>query len=351
MNSAEKGRAKRFAEAAFRSMAAYDVSPTPQNYALWYAYASGAIPELRESIDALIAKKIPFTAEVTTELYQRHFDSVGHFNLLQETGGKLHYVVDQVRKLLESAAGQTSDFGQTLDDFTAALGEDAPGEKVRMLLSDLVRETQDMAGRNRALEERLNRASGEVTQLRENLEIVQREALTDGLTGIPNRKFFETRLREAARDAVDNDEPLSLLITDIDHFKRFNDTYGHQVGDQVLRLVARTLSDSVKGRDTPARYGGEEFAIILPQTRLKDARVVAEQIRNNLTRRKIVGKDTRDEYGTVTLSFGAGQYRPGEHLNDLIARADAALYHAKRTGRNRVSTEDMVLQPVDAPVK
>jgi diguanylate cyclase len=120
----------------------------------------------------------------------------------------------------------------------------------------------------------------------------------------------------------------------------------------VLRLVARTLSDSVKGRDTPARYGGEEFVIILPQTRLKDARVVAEQIRANLTRRKIVGKDSRDEYGTVTLSFGAGQYRPGERLSDLIERADAALYHAKRTGRNRVATEDMVVpQPAEAPVR
>jgi diguanylate cyclase len=296
---------------------------------------------------------MPFAAEVTAELYQRYFDQVGHFNLLQETGGKLHYVVDQVRKLLDSAAGQTNNFGQTLDEFTTALGKDgSSGGQVRALLADLVQETQEMAGRNRALEERLNRASGEVTQLRENLEIVQREALTDGLTGIPNRKFFETRLREAARDAVDNDEPLSLLITDIDHFKRFNDTYGHQVGDQVLRLVARTLSDSVKGRDTPARYGGEEFVIILPQTRLKDARVVAEQIRANLTRRKIVGKDSRDEYGTVTLSFGAGQYRPGERLSDLIERADAALYHAKRTGRNRVATEDMVVpQPAEAPVR
>jgi diguanylate cyclase len=205
-------------------MATHDVAPTPQNYALWYAYASGAMPELKEAIDALIAKKMPFAAEVTAELYQRYFDQVGHFNLLQETGGKLHYVVDQVRKLLDSAAGQTNNFGQTLDEFTTALGKDgSSGGQVRALLADLVQETQEMAGRNRALEERLNRASGEVTQLRENLEIVQREALTDGLTGIPNRKFFETRLREAARDAVDNDEPLSLLITDIDHFKRFND--------------------------------------------------------------------------------------------------------------------------------
>jgi diguanylate cyclase len=164
--------------------------------------------------------------------------------------------------------------------------------------------------------------------------------MTDALTGIPNRKSFETRLREAARDAMENDEPLCLLIADIDFFKRFNDTYGHQIGDQVLRLVARTLTDSVKGRDTPTRFGGEEFAIVLPQTSLSAARVVAEQIRLGLTRRKLVGRDRRDDYGSVTLSFGAAQFRPGESLATFVDRADAALYRAKREGRNRVATED-----------
>jgi diguanylate cyclase len=211
---------------------------------------------------------------------------------------------------------------------------------MRALLADLMGETQAMAQRNKALEDQLNQAVGEVTQLRQNLEVVQREALTDALTGIPNRKCFETRLREAARDAMENGEPLSLLIADIDHFKRFNDTYGHQLGDQVLKLVARTLTHSVKGRDTPARYGGEEFAIILPQTRLKDASVVADQIRHTITRHKLVGRESGGDYGTITVSLGASQYRPGESLGDLIRRADAALYHAKRMGRNRVSTEE-----------
>ena len=141
---------------------------------------------------------------------------------------------------------------------------------------------------------------------------------------------------------METGEPLSVLIADIDHFKHFNDTYGHQLGDQVLKLVARTLTKSVKGRDTPARYGGEEFAIILPQTRLKDASVVADQIRQTITRHKLVGKESGDDYGVITLSFGASQYRPGEPLGNLVRRADAALYHAKRSGRNRVSTEEMV---------
>jgi diguanylate cyclase len=131
-------------------------------------------------------------------------------------------------------------------------------------------------------------------------------------------------------------------MADIDHFKRFNDSFGHQIGDQVLKLVAQTLSDSLKGRDMPTRYGGEEFAVILPQTRLKDAATVADQMRTTLQKRRLVGKDSRDDYGAITLSFGVAQYRSGEHLADFLARADAALYHAKREGRNRVSTELMV---------
>jgi diguanylate cyclase len=203
-----------------------------------------------------------------------------------------------------------------------------------------------MAERNRTLEARLGKFAGEVNDLRESLESVQREVMTDGLTGIPNRKFFDRRLKEATSESVQTKEPMSLLFCDIDHFKRFNDTYGHQVGDQVLKLVARSLSDSVKGRDTPARIGGEEFSIILPRTRLDQAVIVANQIRNTVARRKLVGKTTQDNYGDLTLSFGAAEYRPEEPISELIRRADAALYHAKRCGRNRVSTECDVVDAI-----
>jgi diguanylate cyclase len=219
------------------------------------------------------------------------------------------------------------------------MGHSQPQESIRALVADLIKETQSMAKRNTNLETRLGRIATEVTELRENLQVVQREALTDALTGIPNRKSFDAQLHEAAREACDENEPLSLVLCDIDHFKRFNDSYGHQIGDQVLRLVARTLSASVKGRDTPARFGGEEFAIILPRTNLEQAAIVADQIRSGVMRRRFVGKDTRDDYGSVTLSFGVAQYRANEDLADLVRRADAALYHAKGDGRNRVSTE------------
>lgn len=342
-------QAKALADAALASMVAHEVPPTPANYAVWYAYAAGVVPELKRTIDILISNKQEFTPELNAELYQRFCDTGRHLTFFEETGNRLQDAVDQVSRYVKSASGDTSAFGKALDRYSNKLGEDENPEEMRKLISGLVLETQRMSERNRALEDRLSQSSGEIVELRQNLEQVRREALTDALTGIPNRKYFENRLREAARDAMESGEAMSLLIADIDHFKHFNDTYGHQLGDQVLRLVARTLSDSVKGRDTPARYGGEEFAIVLPQTRLQDAVVVADQIRRSITRRHIVRRDTGDSFGTITLSIGVSTYRPGEQLLETIRRADAALYHAKHSGRNRVMSEQDLPEMMLAP--
>jgi diguanylate cyclase len=134
-------------------------------------------------------------------------------------------------------------------------------------------------------------------------------------------------------------EPLVLLMVDIDLFKRFNDTHGHQVGDQVLRLVARTLTDCVRGGDLPARYGGEEFAVILPRTTLVNSRPIGERIRTTLAARKIVRRNTGEALGGITVSLGAALYRVGESADTLIQRADSALYSAKKQGRNRLVLE------------
>jgi diguanylate cyclase len=341
-NAADLKETTAFGEAALKAMAEHNVPPNAQNYAVWFTYCSGTAPDLNGMIDSIVAARHGFTPEVSSEVYGRFFDETGQFDLLRDSGSRLNQIVEQVTKHLDSAAGDANQFGRKLDDFSVAIGDDKAEDGVRTLIADLVSETTRVAERNRALEQRLNRASTEVTELKQNLEHVQKEALTDALTGIPNRKSFDLRLRVAAQEARENDEPLSLLFADIDHFKHFNDSFGHQIGDQVLRLVARTLTDSVKGRDTPARHGGEEFVIILPQTRLNEARIVADQIRLGLMRRRLVGRDRRDNYGSVTLSFGAAQYRPGEPLAEFVERADAALYYAKRHGRNRVATEDMV---------
>jgi len=156
---------------------------------------------------------------------------------------------------------------------------------------------------------------------------------------LSNRKHFDESLAQAIADSAERSEPLSLVMTDIDHFKNFNDTWGHLTGDQVLRLVAMSLKQNVKGQDTAARYGGEEFAVILPNTVLRSALAVADHIRRAVMSKELMKRSTGQNLGRVTISLGCATARKGDTVQSLIARADACLYAAKRNGRNRVICE------------
>jgi diguanylate cyclase len=160
---------------------------------------------------------------------------------------------------------QTSQFNTSLGDATGRLGDTTNSpEVIRAVVGQLVEEAKAMMVQNETLQQQLAESSQELSELREDLAAVREEAMTDALTGIANRKAFDMRLLQAAAEASEENEPLCLLVVDIDYFKKFNDTYGHQAGDQVIRLVAQTFKKGLKGQDTAARYGGEEFAIILP---------------------------------------------------------------------------------------
>ena len=204
-----------------------------------------------------------------------------------------------------------------------------------------------MLAHARRVEAEMADSAHEIEGLRTDLANAQHEANTDSLTGIANRKYFDYELGIAAEAARASGEALSLLLADIDHFKLFNDTHGHPIGDQVLRLVAQVLTQSVKGRDLAARYGGEEFAVILPQTDLEGARILAEQIRRTVASNRVRLRASRRPLGTITLSVGCAQFDPREGLSELIWRADEALYQAKRQGRNQVlvAARDPVADP------
>ncbi len=217
--------------------------------------------------------------------------------------------------------------------------------QIRETVGAMVQETRAILAKNQRLEQRLQESTAEMATLRQDLETVRRDALTDALTGAANRKQFDQRLRATSANAMEAGEPLSVMLMDIDRFKAFNDRYGHKIGDEVLKLVARHLKEHVKGRDLPARFGGEEFAVILPDTRLADALRLADQIRAHLAHRQITHRDTQQIYDRVTVSVGVAEYRYGEPLDHLVRRCDDALYAAKRAGRNRVCSEAMVAAP------
>jgi len=168
---------------------------------------------------------------------------------------------------------------------------------------------------------------------------VRRDATTDGLTNLANRKFFDEELERACAEADNTGAKMCLAVLDIDHFKTFNDTWGHQTGDQVLRLVAMTLKSNIKGKDMAARYGGEEFAAILPETDLEGAIIVADNIRKAVQAMELLKRSTNEKLGRITASFGVAMYKVGDTPSSLIERADRCLYAAKHAGRNRVLSE------------
>ena len=159
-------------------------------------------------------------------------------------------------------------------------------------------------------------------------------ASTDGLTGLNNHRAFQDKLKEEMERARRFGHKVSLLMIDIDHFKGFNDTYGHINGDEILKRISFLISDNIRAIDFAARYGGEEFAVILPEVPLSGAHVVAERIRSSTEKHKI---QIRDKKVNVTISVGIATY-PDDAITseDFIDRADKALYLAKRTGRNKV---------------
>jgi len=338
--------AKAYALKALTLMDGHKIVPNPTNYTIWYAYASGARPDLNGAIDEVLARDKEFTDEHARDLFRRYFTFESENDELKETGERIETAVNQVLEYFSSAQTDATQFGETLAGVSEELAKPHDSEEVGDLVRVIMSETQQMVMKSADLEKQIATSAKEMAELREHLTEVRREAMTDPLTGLANRKCFDSRLAAGAEGAQENETKLSLLIADIDHFKQFNDQFGHPVGDKVLRIVARSLREGLKGRDTSARYGGEEFAIILPQTRLKDAAIVADQIRQGLAARKIVNRQTDEDYGTVTLSIGVAEYRYGEPLTDLIRRADDALYRAKRSGRNRVETESADVESI-----
>jgi diguanylate cyclase len=234
--------------------------------------------------------------------------------------------------------GTASSYTESLADATSKLGSAKDSNGLRAIIESLVQSTKEVERSNHALELRLKASKQEINELQENLEAVRHESLTDPLTSLANRKYFDQSLAKYLADAAKGDA-LSLMMIDIDRFKSFNDSFGHLTGDQVLRLVAQCVKQNVKGQDIAARYGGEEFAVVLPHTVLRQGLTVADHIRRAVMGKDLVKRSTGESLGRVTISVGIATYRKGDTAQTFIERADMCLYAAKRTGRNRVICE------------
>lgn len=319
-------------------MAEHGIAPTPLNYEIWYSFSSQSVPPLRVALEEWLQSNEPFTPALAKELHKKFLDQTPSPQIFAEIGERMGAELERLSQSLEEAGRDTSIYGHTLRGAAGVLGGgDLAG--IRSVVENLIVATRHVEQRSRSLEAKLSESNSEVQLLREDIENIRRQSLTDQLTGLANRRAFEDRIIQALDEARSSNAPLCVLMGDIDHFKAFNDTWGHQTGDQVLRLVARCLMENIKGRDTAARYGGEEFSIILPDTELEAAMKLADAIRRSVQSKKVIKRSTGETLGTITMSLGVAMLRPKDSTGGLIERADLALYAAKHSGRNCVRSE------------
>lgn len=313
-----------------------NLDPTPDNFTVFYSYYAGQSADLRMSMDALIEEYGRVTQPQCSEMHTAYISLDAEHQVLQATSNSIENEITKVVGAISESSTEAKQYNETLNEFSGDLEAPLSTEEIRSAVTRMANETRIMAEQNQRLHSQLSESTQQLTEMRYNLDEVRKASLQDPLTEIGNRKYFDNEIVRATKEAKESKEPLSFLMADIDHFKHFNDTHGHLIGDEVLRLVAKTLVENLKGRDIIARYGGEEFCIVLPKTSVKDAQRVADQLRSILSKKSVRRRRTNETLGTVTISIGVTQFKDNDDVETLISRADEALYDAKQTGRNKV---------------
>jgi diguanylate cyclase len=335
----EHERTMAFAEVALGQIRSLRQTAIPRNYEIWYVYATGYNAPLNKIINETLARNGKLTEADLEQIYDTYLSHIKTTDRIDKVGSRVIGEIDQVLKLVTDALAMSETYDACLNGATQRLSVAHDAAHVKAIVDVLVKSTREMSESNKALEQRLALSKHEISNLQQSLEAIRAESLTDPLTGLGNRKYFDRMIETEVQNALSNSQQLSLLMFDIDHFKSFNDSYGHLTGDQVLRLVGMSLKQTIKGQDITARYGGEEFAVLLPNTPLRQALTVADHIRRAIMAKELKKKSTGEILGRVTISVGVSMLKPGDDTDSLIERADACLYAAKRAGRNRVVCE------------
>jgi diguanylate cyclase len=309
----------------------------PTNYALWYEYFAGVNPRLQAALSERLERPQPLAPHEAEQLYTRYLVAreVEQAERLQEA---FQSVVEKLRGVAAAAGKDASEYGQQLDQAARSLADGLDAGQLAQLVGLLIQQTSKAQTSAAGMSAQIDAGIQEVSELKKQLGQVQNEAVTDPLTGLRNRRGFDRSVTSLLASRPQGLVGCAVLMGDIDHFKRVNDTYGHLLGDQVIKGVAQIILRTVKGNDLAARYGGEEFAVLLPDTPLRGAITVAEQIRHGVASTRICKTGTNVYVDQITLSMGAAIGTASDTIESLIERADKALYHAKQTGRNRVES-------------
>lgn len=311
------------------------VPVTPANYALWYAYVNEALPELNTEMDQILKHYDVCPPAINERLYERHVAKKNDI-ALNEVRTNMEALVTEVAQSMNDAMEDTTAFSNAISHYFSYLDQidekslnlNETTEIVRQLIS----ESKDIQNSTLYLKSQLHNASSEIESLQAQLSAVEKESLIDSLSKIYNRRAFDKDMLALCS----NNQAMCLILVDIDHFKGFNDQYGHLFGDTIIKRLAKRLQENCRDAITLYRFGGEEFAIIIPQHNLRIARQFAEANRRTIEKMNIKDRRTGEQINRITASFGVAERRDNDSPEQLIERADKALYSAKNLGRNRV---------------
>ena len=319
-----------------QKMAGHPAAFTPLNYAVWYEFAAGINSALSQVMGNLLKEGKKIDDAAIENLY---VEFIAECNIDVQLALQKDF-----QKLLSNLTGFTAEtdkqvhhFGSSLQAYGDSLKQhiDAPGLSV--LISNMASDTTRISASMRNLQAELDTSKQQVEKLHQELVSAREETFIDPLTGILNRRGFEDRIQNIFSNRASVDKGLCLLMVDIDHFKKVNDTYGHLFGDNVIRATAEAIKAGIKGQDSAARWGGEEFAVLLPETTKQGGRAVAEHIRQRIESGKIRRLGTQEQVGDITISIGVAAYTSGISFVSLLDQADEALYISKKTGRNKTT--------------
>lgn len=334
--SAERAEWRRLYDMIGKLLFDHGLEPSPENFELCHRYLSGRDGELNALIDRAIAKDGSLTEAVATAISAK-IDSGLSTDELSRMALEAQGYLEQMSSILSRSGDDARDYGQALADEAAGL--EANGSPA-LAVKSLVDLTRTMIEKAQCAEEDLRRTEMQMSAMRKDLAVAHHKANSDPLTGLPNRRALDHHLRAAFENARRADTALALAICDIDHFKQFNDTHGHQIGDEVIKFVGSSLGRTANGDVFVSRYGGEEFVLVFERSAAQDALKILDKIRAAIAARELKVTHTGQSLGRLSFSGGFALLNGQDSPGSILKRADAALYQAKQNGRNRIAAAD-----------
>lgn len=329
-------QAAQYLKKALPLMLKYQIPITPTNYALWYTYVSEQNTQLNSQLDEIVNQYQTCPPSAAEQLYREHIGSEQDLNT-RELRQSVEAMTVELSQSLRDTSLDTTTFRERLDKNFGKLNQleqqATSLEQIMDMVRNLVQDSGEILNSTDYFHQQLEKAQKEISLLQQKLQAAEKDGLFDALTGCYNRRAFDIDIKLLLKEFPNK---LCVIMADIDHFKRINDTYGHMLGDQVLKAVSSRLRENCRDGMKVYRFGGEEFAIVVPNSQLRMSRHLAESLRRSVEKVNVKDRRKNATIGNISASFGVAEWQHKDSPAKWLERADAQLYEAKRLGRNRV---------------